>query len=109
MTSAGPAPIHLFRPGLPWCGSLSGGAHDMRIGASIFLIALGAILTFAVESDISGLDIGVIGVILMLAGALGLFMFMLVWGRAGARRRTTRPGEVIEVIEEQRGYEDPPL
>lgn len=78
----------------------------MGIGASIFLIAVGAILTFAVERDsISGLDIDVIGIILMLAGALGLFMFLLIWGPA-ARRRALPPEEVIE---ERRVYDDPPL
>jgi len=77
----------------------------MGIGTSIFLIAVGAILTFAVERDISGLDIDVIGIVLMLAGALGLFMFLLIWGPA-ARRRSLPPDEVIE---ERRVYEDPPL
>ncbi|MCI0686936.1 MAG: DUF6458 family protein [Sporichthyaceae bacterium] len=80
----------------------------MGIGASIFLIAVGAILTFALERDISGLDIDVIGIILMLAGALGLFMFMVVWGNAAApRRRMAQPP--TEIVEERRVYEDPPL
>jgi len=78
----------------------------MGIGASIFLIAVGAILTFALERDISGLDVDVIGIILMLAGALGLFMFMVVWGPT-TRRRTLQPP--TDVVEERRVYEDPPL
>jgi uncharacterized membrane protein len=53
----------------------------MGIGVSVFLLAVGAILTFAVEADISGLDIAVVGVILMIAGAIGLLMTMLVFGR----------------------------
>ncbi|SDT73388.1 DUF6458 family protein [Actinoplanes derwentensis] len=57
----------------------------MGIGASIFLIALGAILAFAVEADISGLDIGVIGWILMLAGFAGLVITLVFWSN---RRRT---------------------
>ncbi|MBO3742045.1 DUF6458 family protein [Actinoplanes flavus] len=57
----------------------------MGIGASIFLLALGAILAFAVEADISGLDIGVIGWILMLAGLAGLVITLAFWGN---RRRT---------------------
>jgi hypothetical protein len=77
----------------------------MGIGASIFLIAVGAILTFAVERDVSGLDIDVIGIVLMLAGALGLFMFLVIWGPS-ARRRALPPQEVVE---ERRVYEDPPL
>jgi len=43
----------------------------MGIGVSIFLIALGAILTFAVHATLSGVSIQTIGVILMIAGALG--------------------------------------
>ena len=44
----------------------------MTIGASIFLIAVGAIITFAVHATVSGLDLQVVGVILMIAGAVGL-------------------------------------
>ncbi len=53
----------------------------MGIGVSIFLLAVGAILAFAVNASISGLDINVIGYILMAAGAIGLLMFALVFGR----------------------------
>ena len=53
----------------------------MGIGASIFLLALGAILAFAVDASVSGLDINVIGIILMVCGALGLVLTMLVFGR----------------------------
>ncbi len=53
----------------------------MGIGVSIFLLALGAILAFAVEYDLNGLDIKVIGVILMIAGAIGLAVTLAVFGR----------------------------
>ena len=53
----------------------------MGIGVSVFLLAVGAILAFAVHASVSGLDISVIGVILMVAGAIGLAMTMLVFGR----------------------------
>lgn len=53
----------------------------MGIGVSVFLLALGAILTFAVNASVSGLDINVVGVILMVAGAIGLLMTLLVFGR----------------------------
>jgi hypothetical protein len=53
----------------------------MGIGVSIFLFALGAILTFAVQADIQGLDINVVGIILMVSGAIGLLLTMLVFGR----------------------------
>lgn len=53
----------------------------MGIGVSIFLLAVGAILTFAVEASVSGLDIGAVGIILMVCGAIGLLLTMLVFGR----------------------------
>jgi hypothetical protein len=53
----------------------------MGIGVSVFLLAIGAILTFAVEASVSGLDINVVGIILMIAGAIGLLLTMLVFGR----------------------------
>lgn len=53
----------------------------MGIGVSVFLLAIGAILAFAVSTDVSGLDITAIGYILMAAGALGLLLTTLVFGR----------------------------
>jgi Domain of unknown function (DUF6458) len=49
----------------------------MGIGTSIFLIALGAILKFAVTDAISGVELATVGVILMVAGALGLVFSLL--------------------------------
>ena len=55
----------------------------MGIGASVFLLAIGAILTFAVgEEQIGTVNISIIGIILMAAGALGLLLTMLVLGRS---------------------------
>ncbi len=51
----------------------------MGIGVSIFLLALGAILAFAVEFDTSGIDIDTVGIILMVVGALGLMLSLLFW------------------------------
>ena len=73
----------------------------MGIGASIFLIALGAILAFAVHVDLGGVDISVIGWILMLAGVLGLITFVMVWGR----RRTV----VSAPVEERRYVAEEPV
>lgn len=53
----------------------------MGIGASITLLAIGAILAFAVNTTISGLDIYVVGIILMACGALGLLLTLVVYGR----------------------------
>ena len=59
----------------------------MGIGTSIFLIALGAILYFAVNADISGLEISTVGLILMIVGILGLIisLFLHEPGHAPAR------------------------
>jgi len=62
----------------------------MGIGVSIFLLALGAILTFAVKATVSGLDIQIIGIILMAAGLLGLVLFLAVFG---PRNRSTGAAE----------------
>jgi hypothetical protein len=59
----------------------------MGIGVSVFLIAVGAILTFAVNATVSGLDLSTIGVILMVVGGIGLVTTMLIFGGGfGARR-----------------------
>ena len=62
----------------------------MATGSSIFLIALGAILTFAVDAEVSGLDISVVGVILMIAGAIGILVSLLWLDRATAPRGERR-------------------
>jgi hypothetical protein len=55
----------------------------MTIGSSIFLIALGAILRYAVTATVAGVDINVVGLILMIAGAIGLVigLFMMTAAR----------------------------
>ena len=53
----------------------------MGIGASVFLLAIGAILAFAVDYSVSGVDLNVVGFILMAAGVIGLFVTTLVFGR----------------------------
>ena len=65
----------------------------MGIGVSIFLIALGAILAFAVNVSSGGIDLNTIGVILMVVGVIGLAVTMLILngggGWYGGGRRTT--------------------
>jgi hypothetical protein len=48
-------------------------------GVSLFFIAIGAILTFAVETSVSGIDLDTIGVILMVIGLLGMLFSLVVW------------------------------
>ena len=61
----------------------------MGIGTSIFLLAAGAILYFAVDASVSGLDITTVGLILMICGGLGLVISLFL---VGSYRRTA-PGE----------------
>ncbi len=53
----------------------------MGIGIGIFLIAVGAILAFAVEADVAGISLWVVGWILMVVGLLGVIVGATVWGR----------------------------
>ena len=66
----------------------------MGIGTSIFLLAVGAILAFAVNASISGVSLSAIGVILMVAGVVGLVVAVV------ARNRHTEE----HVVHEHRGH-----
>lgn len=62
----------------------------MGIGTSIFIIAAGAIMTFAVETDSSnGFNINNAGVILMIVGAIGLLVTLVLFGSTDRRERRT--------------------
>lgn len=56
----------------------------MTIGGSIALIILGAILAWAVTFEIAGLNINVIGFILMVGGVIGLIFGLIMYFRASA-------------------------
>ena len=79
----------------------------MGIGMSIFLIAVGAILTFALDVHVGGVNLDVVGWILMAAGALGLIVTMLIWGNRRREVVTTEPTEYRRV--EERRDVGPPL
>ena len=64
----------------------------MTIGASIFLGALGAILRYAVADEVDNVDLRMVGLILMVAGAIGLVIGIMQWS---TRRRVVT--EVREV------------
>ena len=61
----------------------------MGIGTSLFLIAAGAILYFAVDADISGIEITTVGIILMVIGVIGLLISLFMLGTARRDARTT--------------------
>ena len=66
----------------------------MGLGASLFLIAIGAILVWGVTGEVAGADLDAIGVILMIVGGIGIVLSMLFWsswggpGYLGRRRET---------------------
>ena len=67
----------------------------MGIGVSVFLIAVGAILAFAVDVQTPGIDLATVGVILMVVGGIGLATTLLLFGDGGwwsAHGGGERPG-----------------
>jgi hypothetical protein len=70
----------------------------MTSGISLFLIAVGAILYFAVNATVSGLEIDTVGLILMIIGAIGFLWSILVL--YGTRRERVAPAD--EVVRERR-------
>jgi hypothetical protein len=61
----------------------------MGIGTSLLLIAVGAVLRFAVTASTSGFNIHTVGVILMIVGVVGLLLTLLwtmVWADRSRRR-----------------------
>jgi hypothetical protein len=63
----------------------------MTIGTSLFLIAVGAILKFAVNVHVAGINVQVVGVILMIVGVVGLAIGLYLLTRADG----PRPGRPI--------------
>ncbi|MGE5691181.1 MAG: DUF6458 family protein [Pseudomonadota bacterium] len=65
----------------------------MGLGVSLILIAVGAILTWAVNAQVSGIELQTIGVILMVVGIAGFLLSLVFWsswgGPAGVTRRRT--------------------
>ena len=86
----------------------------MGIGGSIFLLALGAILAFAVDAQFSGIDINVVGYVLMAAGLVGLIITIWFWNSRRAPRTVVEERPVIrndgQVVDEYRTVrrQDPP-
>jgi hypothetical protein len=78
---------------------------DVDIGASLFLIGLGAIFAFAVNIDLPGIEIQVIGWILMIIGLFGMAVSFLYWR---PRQRARRTGVVQERIYADDPSQPPP-
>jgi hypothetical protein len=71
------------------------------VSVSLVLIAAGAILTWAVDATVSGLDITAVGVILMIVGLVGLILSLVFWSTWGG---FTRPadGGTTTVVDRER-------
>jgi Domain of unknown function (DUF6458) len=73
------------------------------VGTSIFLIAVGAILRYAVTANVEGISLTTVGLILMIVGILGLaisLLFLFVWRPRGAHTGG-------RINERERFYDDP--
>lgn len=60
----------------------------MGIGVSLFLIAIGAILAFAVNTGVEGVDLQLVGYILMIVGAVGGLFSIMFWSTWGGFHRS---------------------
>lgn len=84
----------------------------MTLGGSLVLIAIGAILKYAVTATVSGIDIGTVGVVLMAVGVVG-FLISLAW-LLSHRRRTATVAErtyaapAVQPVVEDRTYRTAP-
>lgn len=72
----------------------------MYVGSALALIALGAILAFAVKLEIAGIDLQAAGVILMIVGVVGAIIELAYWGP----RRRNDMGRDREVVRERDVY-----
>jgi hypothetical protein len=68
----------------------------MGIGTSIVLIAAGAILRWAVNADVSGIELATVGTILLIVGILGLIISLLFASEAFGRRDTVVRDRYVE-------------
>jgi uncharacterized protein DUF6458 len=73
----------------------------MGIGVSIILIAVGAVLAWAVSAEASGVDLQTVGVILLIVGIVGLLLSLVFWSSIGS----WAPGRRTTVVREDRYVE----
>jgi hypothetical protein len=66
----------------------------MGIGVGLFLVAVGAVLTWAVNATVNGVDINTVGVILMIVGAIGLLLDLIIFAPRRHSSRTVSSGGV---------------
>jgi hypothetical protein len=85
----------------------------MGLGTSLFLIALGAILDFAVDATVPGFSIHAVGLILMLVGAVGAVLSLFYWnewgGFHGRGRTVYHQSSVHQPVVQRTAYESTPV
>jgi uncharacterized protein DUF6458 len=77
----------------------------MGISLSIFLIAVGAVLAWAVDAEVSGIDVQAAGVIIVVVGIIGLvasLIFWSSWGGFGNRDAAASGGQNTTIVERDR-------
>ena len=76
----------------------------MGISLSIVLIAIGAILAWAVNAEVSGIDVQVAGIILLVVGVIGLVTSMIFWSSWGGfgNRDAAAGGQNTTIVERDR-------
>ena len=75
-------------------GAVRATVIGMYIGGSLVLIAVGAVMSFAVEDRISGVDLFTAGIIFMAVGALGLIISLIVSGQQRGRASIRRADDL---------------
>jgi len=68
----------------------------MGIGVGIFLVAIGAILAFAVNVTTNAVNLETVGVILMLVGGTGVLLSLIYWNSWGGFSGTSRHTQITE-------------
>jgi Domain of unknown function (DUF6458) len=74
----------------------------MGISLSILLVAVGAVLTWAVNAEVSNVDITAVGVILMVVGIVGLLLSLVFWSSWGGFGARDGGGQNTTIVERDR-------
>jgi len=73
----------------------------MGLGVGIFLLAVGAVLAFAIHVTTSGVDLHTIGYILMGVGALGIVLSLIFWSSWGGPSYVRRNGTTTTTVDDR--------
>ena len=77
----------------------------MGIGVSLFFIALGAILTWAIDASVSGVNINAVGAILMVVGVIGVVLSVIFWSTIGSYGLGGGGGSNTTIVEDRHTHD----